>query len=232
VPWRERLRNWLIVGGLFLLLGVLLVGFPPLVEAARARFGIRGLAAGLLLAGAPVALALRGRRGAVPLGAGALGPPLALVLAAATGAEVFLRLVPAAVYAALALAFAASLRAPQSLIEMAIRALVPAAPDFVAGYCRGLTAFWAAFFAASALLGAWLAVLGPLEWWRAWSGWGNLVAMLLVSGPEFLIRKTWFRYYFHGGPFDRVWSRLFPAENTERGRRSLEAIRRWREEHP
>jgi uncharacterized membrane protein len=167
----------------------------------------------------------------VPLGAGALGPPLLLALAAATGAEVLVRLVPAAVYAALALAFAASLRSRESLLEVAVRALVPAAPDFVGGYCRGLTGFWAAFFAASALLGAWLAAFGPFEWWRAWTGWGNLAAMLLVSGPEFLIRKTWFRYYFHGGPFDRLWARLFPAENTERGRRSLEAIRRWREEH-
>jgi uncharacterized membrane protein len=232
VPWRERLRNWLIVGGLALLLGLVLVGFPPLVEAARERLGIRGVAAALLAAGVPLALALRGRRGPAPLGAGALLPPLVLALAALTGTEVFLRLVPAAVCAAVALAFAASLGAPQSLIELAIRALVPAAPDFVAGYCRGLTLFWAVFFAASSLLGAWLAIVGPLEGWRAWTGWGNLAAMLAVSGPEFLIRKTWFRYYFHGGPFDRLWSRLFPAENTERGRRSLEAIRRWREEHP
>ena len=231
MPWRERLHNWLIVGGLLLLVGILLVGFPPLLETARARFGIRPLALGLLAAGAPLAVALRARRSPAPLGAGAFGPPLLLVLAAATSAEVFLRLVPAAVYAALAVAFAASLRAPRSLIETAVRALVPATPDFVGGYCRALTGFWAAFFAGSAVLGAWLALAGPHEWWRAWTGWGNLAAMLVVSGPEFLIRKTWFRYYFHGGPFDRAWSRLFPAENTERGRRSLEAIRRWREEH-
>ena len=127
-------------------------------------------------------------------------------------------------FAALAFAFAASLRARESLIEAAVRALVPAAPDFVGGYCRGLTRFWAAFFAASAALGAGLAVFGPLEWWRAWTGWGNLAAMLLVSGPEFLIRKTWFRYYFHGGPFDRVWSRLFPAVGLVDGRAGIEKV--------
>jgi hypothetical protein len=54
--------------------------------------------------------------------------------------------------------------------------------------------------------------------------------MLLASGVEFLVRKTWFRYYFRGGPFDRLWARLFPAERTARGRRSAEAIRRYRKE--
>ena len=47
---------------------------------------------------------------------------------------------------------------------------------------------------------------------------------------EFLVRKTWFRYYFHGGPFERFWSRLFPAEATPRGRESLEFIRRYHAE--
>jgi hypothetical protein len=45
---------------------------------------------------------------------------------------------------------------------------------------------------------------------------------------EFLVRKTRFRYYFRGGPFERCWARLFPAERTARGRRSLAAIEAWR----
>jgi hypothetical protein len=44
------------------------------------------------------------------------------------------------------------------------------------------------------------------------------------------VRKTYFRYYYHGGLFDRVWSRWFPAENTAQGRASLESIRSFREQ--
>jgi hypothetical protein len=52
--------------------------------------------------------------------------------------------------------------------------------------------------------------------------------MFAVLPIEFLIRKTWFRYYYFGGPFDRFWSSFFPPEETERGRASLEYIRRFR----
>jgi hypothetical protein len=48
---------------------------------------------------------------------------------------------------------------------------------------------------------------------------------------EFLFRKTWFRHYFHGGPFERLWSRLFPAEHTARGRRSQRTIEEYRARH-
>ena len=50
-----------------------------------------------------------------------------------------------------------------------------------------------------------------------------------ISALEFFVRKTWFRYYFHGGAFDRFWAKLFPAENTEQGRRSAAYIQRYRE---
>jgi hypothetical protein len=54
--------------------------------------------------------------------------------------------------------------------------------------------------------------------------------MLAITIAEFFVRKTWFRYYFHGGPFDRLWSRLFPAGDTPAGRRSMEYIERFRAE--
>jgi hypothetical protein len=75
-----------------------------------------------------------------------------------------------------------------------------------------------------------LAVAGTPEAWRAFTGWGIYAVMTAITCVEFFVRKTWFRYYFHGGPFDRFWSKLFPAENTERGRRSAESIRRFREQ--
>ena len=83
---------------------------------------------------------------------------------------------------------------------------------------------------ASAAVIAGCALAGSVGAWRAVTGWGIYALMLLVSGLEFFVRKTWFRYYFHGGPFDRLWSGLFPPENTEQGRRSAAYIRRCREE--
>jgi len=55
--------------------------------------------------------------------------------------------------------------------------------------------------------------------------------MLVASGVEFLVRKTWFRYYFHGGWFDRVWAKLFPAEATPEGRRSMQHISAYWDAH-
>jgi hypothetical protein len=75
-----------------------------------------------------------------------------------------------------------------------------------------------------------LALAGRLEAWRAFTGWIVYAAMLVFGAVEFLVRKTWFRYYFHGGPFDRLWSRLFPAEATAAGRRSQAYIRARRAE--
>ena len=44
--------------------------------------------------------------------------------------------------------------------------------------------------------------------------WALLSAFCFV---EFFWRKAWFRY-FGRGPFDRLLARIFPPENTERGR--------------
>jgi hypothetical protein len=46
---------------------------------------------------------------------------------------------------------------------------------------------------------------------------------------DFFVRKWWFRYYYHNNLFDRLWSKLFPAEKTEMGRRSIEFIRQHRQ---
>ena len=49
-----------------------------------------------------------------------------------------------------------------------------------------------------------------------------------VTVVEFFVRKTYFRNYWYRGPFERFWSRLFPAEATPMGRRSAEYIRETR----
>jgi uncharacterized membrane protein len=218
------------VAGIPVAIGIGLLTLPYLLDGALARFGVRGVCAALLALGA-VSFALGGRArssfGVVAWPGLALAGVLALGLA--SGERAALRLVPAFVYVGLAATFHASLAREDSAIERAARFIVPETPDFVRGYCRKLTGFWVAFFALCAALIAALALAGPEPAWRAVTGWGIYVAMLLVSALEFFVRKTWFRYYFHGGAFDRLWARLFPAENTEQGRRSAAYIQRYRE---
>jgi uncharacterized membrane protein len=164
-----------------------------------------------------------------------LGWPARLALAAllglglASGREVFLRLSPALVCGALGLAFQSSLARSEPLVEQLVRRRIPEAPEFIRGYCRGLTRLWAWLLLASALALAALALLGPREAWRAASAWGVPSLLAACAGGEFLFRKWWFRYYFAGGPLDRLLARLFPAEATARGRRSQDYIRRYRE---
>ena len=233
-PYAERLEQLrrlgrapqaiLAVGAGFALVFV----YPLVIDAAAARFGVRGVATALL-----VVLGwwrLRARRSAggeaVGLGRGLQLAVAGLLLAAAgTGHASPLRGVLAVLYAGLAWTFGRSLRGEGSLIQRLVQTLEPAAPDFIAGYCRVVTALWTGFFAVAALWLAGLAALGGPAAWHAWGGRALWIAMLAFFGIEFLVRKTRFRYYYYGGPFDRFWSALFPAENTEMGRRSAAYIR-------
>ena len=236
-------RAWRIAALFAAALGIVIFGYPYAIGAALGSVGVRGAALALLALAAaslfrpafarvPLAARAAGRPfraflwGAAP----ALALPVLLLLAAVTGNEVHLLLVPAAVYLTLAGVFLASLRAPDSIIERAARFLVPQAPGFIRSYCRKLTALWATLFAACSAAIAALAIAGDAERWRALTGWGVYALMFGLMAGEFLVRKTWFRYYFHDGPFERFWSRLFPAEATPRGRESLEFIRRYHAE--
>jgi uncharacterized membrane protein len=225
--------------------GLGVVVYPFAVDALLAGVGVRATAAVLLLlttAWLLLTRAARSRAGTAPAGdaapvhpfaprallrgaAPALALPLLFALSAVSGERDWLLLVPACVYLGLAGVFLASLSGGSSIVEQMARFLVPSAPPFIRGYCRGLTRVWAVFFALCALLIAGLALSGRLEAWRALTGWILYAAMLAFGGVEFLVRKTWFRYYFYGGPFDRLWSRLFPAEATAAGRRSQAYIR-------
>jgi len=230
VAFSELARNRILVGGAAAAVGAVVLVYPYLTEGVLDRFGVRPPATALLaLALLPVLLAGRGpwpERGA------ALRWAFVVVLAAAaiTGSRTALYLVPALVHLSAAAIFHASLADEESLIERAVRFMVPEAPDFIRSYCRKLTAMWVGFFAASAAVIAALAVLGTPEQWRAFSGWIVYALMLGITAVEFCVRKTWFRYYFHGGLVDRAWSRLFPAENTPQGRRSQAYIRWVREQ--
>jgi uncharacterized membrane protein len=206
----------------------LAVVYPWVLEALLARVGPRALAL-LLLAATAVSLPLRrAHAGGGP--AAAAGMAALLAAAAASGDARCLRLVPAWIYAVLAARFAASLRGPGSILESAARWLVPEAPAFIRGYCRVVTALWVAIFLASAATAGGLALAASPDAWLQFTSRQVWLVMGAVSALEFLVRKSWFRHYFHGGPFERFWSRLFPAERTPRGRRSLAYIEAYRAE--
>lgn len=228
--WRPTARD--VLG--FALLGAALLVYPWAIDAALARFGTRPVAAALLalaLLGGAAPARLRGaaaRRIDFPRVPGFPAAFAVLLAAALASGDVrCLFLVPAAVYLWLALLAAASLREPPSLIERAALFLQPRAPDFIRPYCRKVTALWCGLFAVTALAIAWLVASGEPEARRAFSSWGLWIPFGVLSALEYAVRKVWFRYYA-GGALDRIWAALLPAENTERGRRSMAYIREAR----
>ena len=204
----------------------MVLAYPYLLDAVIPLVGERGAASALLLLSASLLWIPRGRPTAVPPPAAALrvSVPLLLLAAVATGRPIYLQLVPSLVYWMLADTFRGSLRAEDSLIERGARFLVPEAPSFIRGYCRKVTRLWVWFFAASGACIALFAFAGNHVGWEWFTGRLVCAAMVAITVVEFFVRKTWFRYYYHDGPFDRCWAKLFPAENTERGRRSLAYI--------
>lgn len=205
------------------------VGYPFAAERALQAWGARAVGAGLLTAGA-VSLALLHRARDLPTGpralraAGLALPALALV----TGQAVFLRLVPAAIQLGIAAVFALSLRGDGSLLQEAARRIHPYAPGFIAPYCRKVTAVFAGVFALQGLAVAALAA-DPPERWALVGGVAVWLPVMGACAVEWLVRKSWFRYY-GTGPVDRLLRALLPPENTPQGRRSLEYIRRMRRE--
>jgi uncharacterized membrane protein len=152
-----------------------------------------------------------------------------LTIAIATGAAEAIALVPAIVHALVARALLSSAGDEESLIEKAARISHPLAPAFIRPYCRKLTAVWAGLFAASAIVTATLALGATLDAHRAWTGWMFWTVLGIFSFVEFFWRKAWFRYY-GTGPFDRLLARMFPPQNTARGRRSAAYVASMRSE--
>lgn len=224
-PARLRVGLAWAIAGMGIAAAVLV--YPRVLDAALDRFGVRIVSA-LLLAVLVASLPLRSRgRSSGPVAA--IGLALLLLGAAIGDDRRVLRLLPAWVYVGLAWTFFSSLRTPPSLVERGARWMVPEAPPFIGDYCRVVTAGWALCFALTAAVVAGLAFAGSPEAWRLFTGRDVWIVMALLMVLEFFVRKTWFRAYFRGGPFERFWSTLFPAEATARGRRSLAYIRRYRE---
>lgn len=223
-----------VVGLIATLVAALILVFPQIFDILVERVGVRGIAvAGGLWWLLSLGMArVTGIRRFLPVLVSAVlvvGIPALLAAAAFSDSRAPLKLIPPLVHLYLALFFFTSIKGGDSLIYQGARFLVPEVPSFIAPYCRVTTACWGVFFLLSALGVASLSLFGSDESWRLASGSGFVSLIGILSVIEFLIRKTWFRYYFRGHIFDRVWSRWFPAEATPRGRQSLEVIRQFRE---
>jgi uncharacterized membrane protein len=203
------------------------VVYPWAIDLVVERFGTRATA-GTLLAFAVFTLIPRGQ-GGVRGRIAAVG--FVAILAAATLLDDgrFLRLLPAWVYLGMTVFCIDNARSEESIIEQGIRWVIPEAPLFIRDYCRVLTGLWGGFFFLTAAIIATLAFAATAEGWRVFTSRDVWLAMAAVMAVEFFVRKTWFRYYFRNGPFERFWARLFPAEATARGRRSLEYISEYHE---
>ncbi|MBW2715320.1 MAG: hypothetical protein JRD03_04555 [Deltaproteobacteria bacterium] len=218
---------------LAVVLASLVIAYPYLLMGALPRFGVSRISVALFFI-VVLSIVIRSRIPAAPLqwsAAPSVGIPVLLAAAVFSGDALYLQLVPSVVYLTLASWFYASFRSGDSIIERVARYMVPEAPDFIRSYCRKVTGLWAIFFAASSFVIACLAISGTPSKWAFFSGKLIYALMIAASLVEFLVRKTWFRYYFHGGWFDRVWQRLFPPENTPEGRRSMQHISDYWRQH-
>jgi len=225
---QPALPAWRVAAGI--LQTLLFLAYPFIVYFAYQRLETRG-AAGLLLGLYAVSLALRIRGPAAEiwqLVREHLGLVLLIGLAIVTGQRFVLQLLPMGVSLYLLGSFGWSLRAGPPIVERFARLVDPDLPDFCVPYCRKVTLVWCAFLAANAACAALLAVTGPFEWWAVYTGF---IAYVLLGGlfaGEFVVRKLWFRFY-REGLLDQLFARLFPAERTANGRRSLAYVRRRNE---
>lgn len=202
------------------------VGAVLLLGSAVTLFGRGAPAQGEDASGSGGAARFGVRLGRTP-GVIAAGLGLATLV---TGERLPLQLVASWAYGVAAWVFWQSTRGGSSLIEQMARRIHPYAPDFIGSYCRKVTLLWAVFLAVSAAVLAGLALAAPLEWWERYTTWVIVPLSIAGSIVEYLVRKTWFRYYPYGGPIDRLFMTFFPAHATEAGRRSQAYIEARRKE--
>lgn len=146
----------------------------------------------------------------------------------ATGDRHWLLATPGIAFLAVAGVFAKSLQPGPAIIESAAFWLQPRAPEFIRPYCRATTVAWAIALTLIGVVVAATAFVGSETTARATLTWAPLT-LLVLAILEYLFRMVWFRHY-KDRPLDRLFSRLFPADRTERGRRSQEYLAEMRAE--
>ena len=202
--------------------GVFFLAYPVVIYLAYTRLGTRSLGTLLLvLYGVSMTLRIRGSAEEIwDIVKQHLGLVLLIGLAIAADDRTLLLLLPVVVSLYLLWTFGRSLRIGPPMIERFARLVEDDLPDFTFPYCRKWTLAWCVFFALNAIGVIVLAVAAPIGWWALYTGLLFYVLLGLLLGGEFVIRKLWFRHYLEGIA-DRIFAKLFPAEHTANGRRSL-----------
>jgi len=226
---RPALSAWRIAVGV--LQGVVFAAYPFIVYFAYMRLETRAVG-GLLLGayGVSLALRMRGPKAEIwQLVRQHLGLVLLIATAIITGERRVLLLLPMAVNLYLLATFGWSLHAGPPIVERLARLADANLPDFCIPYCRKVTIAWCVFLAANATAVALLAWLAPVAWWALYTGLLFYLLIGVLFAAEFTLRKLWFRRY-DDGLADRLFARLFPAERTANGRRSLAFLQNRRDE--
>ena len=115
---------------------------------------------------------------------------LALVMA---NNEFLLKLYPVVISLCVALLFALSLRAPESLIERMARMAGETITPRAKAYTRVLTGIWALLLVGNALIALYLALFASLKSWALYSG----LLSYIFFGLFFALEYTYRRYYIN-----------------------------------
>jgi len=208
------------------------VAYPAAVYFGYRYLPTRQLGLVLLaLYGFAALLKIRGSAGDIRSIVAQHVPLVALIAAAAVlENDTLLLFLPMVVSAYLLFTFAWSLRKGPPMIERFARAIEGDLPPFTLAYCRRVTVLWCVFMTLNTLTIAVLIAAAPIELWALYTGGLFYLLLGLLIGGELLYRKWFFRFYGDGF-LDRLFAKLFPAEATEAGRRSLayDRARRLRE---
>jgi uncharacterized membrane protein len=135
-------------------------------------------------------------------------------LAAALDDSRFLLILPVLVNVLLLVQFAATLRAPVSLVERFARLQEPELPPGGPLYCRRVTAVWCVFFILNGSVAGILALRGPVAWWALYTGAIAYGLMGLLFTLEFIARKAIFRQFGDTLP-DRVLAVVLRAPRPQ-----------------
>ena len=123
------------------------------------------------------------------------------------GSTRFALLLPVAINATLLVAFASTLFRGPPLIERFARLTVNDLSEAELRWCRGWTIAWSAFFVVNGGVALALALAGSLWAWTAYNGLVSYIAMGMLFGIEYTVRKYRFgRFGDHA--LDRMLSRI------------------------
>jgi uncharacterized membrane protein len=133
---------------------------------------------------------------------------LLLVLAVVLGSSTSAMLLPTAINATLLVTFAATLPNGPPMIERFARLVVDDLSDAELRWCRAWTWIWVGFFAVNGSVALGLTLWASLPVWTAYNGVIGYMAMGMLFGIEYTVRK--FRFGRLGDHvLDRALARAF-----------------------